>query len=101
MKSGQRQIGVKSPINGQASRFHRVKLLALGCSVRGHQDPIDGEYRYKNLVRIYNLETGESVGEKDLPGDRHAHWEVEFSDTGRSLRVATESSAHVFELAAQ
>lgn len=77
----------------------KVKLLALGCSVRGEKDPIDGEYRYRNLLRMCNLETGQVVGEQGLPGDRETTWKVEFSETGRSLRLASDSSTHVFELA--
>lgn len=78
----------------------KVKLLAIGCSARGDKDPIDGDYRYRNFVRIYNLETGVIVGEQALPGDRETQWTVDFSEDGRQLRVASNSSTHVFELIA-
>lgn len=76
----------------------KVKLLAISCSERGNTDPLDGEYRYRNFVRIYNLETGAAVGEQALPGDRETRWTVEFSEDGRSLRVASGSSRHDFDL---
>lgn len=78
----------------------KVKLLAIGCSVGDDKDPLDGEYRYRNFVRIYNLETGAVVGEQALPGDRETRWGVDFSEDGRQLGVASSSSTHVFELSA-
>lgn len=76
----------------------KVKLLAIGCSERGDKDPIDGEYRYRNVVRIYNLETGVVVGEQALASDRQTQWTVDFSEDGRHVRMASESSTHIFEL---
>jgi hypothetical protein len=78
----------------------KVKLLAVGCSVRGDKDLLDGEYRYRNFVRIYNLETGVVIGEQTLPGDRETRWSVDFSEDGRQVGVASKSSTHVFELIA-
>lgn len=76
----------------------KVKLLALGFSARGEKDPLDGEYRYSNFVRIYNLETGDVVGQQNLMGDRETRWTVEFSEDGRQMAVQAGSSAHLFEL---
>lgn len=76
----------------------RVKLLALACSVRGAKDPLDGEYRYQNGVRIYNLETGCLVGERMLPGNSNTKWTVEFSGDGRELEVTSKSNSHVLRL---
>ena len=78
----------------------KVNLLAIGCSARGDKNPLDGEYRYRNFVRIYNLETGLVVGEQKLAGDRETRWAVEFSENGRQLGVASDSSTYVFELTA-
>lgn len=78
----------------------KVKLLAIGCSAGGDKDPLDGEYRFRNFVRIYNLETGVVVGEQTLPGDRATMWTVDFSEDGRQIRVASGSSTHTFELIA-
>lgn len=78
----------------------KVKLLAIGCSARGDKDPVDGEYRYRNFVRIYNLETGVVVGEQALPGDRETRWTVDFSEDGRQVGVTSNSSTYVFELSA-
>ena len=78
----------------------KVKLLAIGCSARGDKDPVDGEYRYRNFVRIYNLETGVVVGEQALLGDRETRWTVDFSEDGRQVGVTSNSSTCVFELSA-
>ncbi|SEQ04980.1 hypothetical protein [Nitrosomonas ureae] len=78
----------------------KVKLLAIGCSMADHKDPLDGEYRYKNFVRIYNLETGMAIGEQALPGDRKTLWTVNFSEDGHRIGVVSDSSTHVFELTA-
>lgn len=78
----------------------KVKLLAVGCSTRGDRDPIDGEYRYKNFVRIYNLETGLAVGERVLPGDQRTLWTIDFSQNGRQIGLSSDSSKYVFDLSA-
>lgn len=78
----------------------KVKLLAIGCSVADEKDPIDGEYRYRNFVQIYNFETGLIVGEQELPGDQDTRWIVDFSEDGRQLRVKAGSSEHIFDLTA-
>ena len=79
----------------------KVKLLAIGGSARSHQDPLDGAYRYRNFIRIYQLETGVIVGEQTLPGDQEAAWhDVEFSEDGRQVRAASSAASHTFELMA-
>lgn len=75
-----------------------VKLLAIAGSIRGNKDPLDGEYRYGNFVRIYNLEMGGVAGEQALPGDRETRWTVDFSVDGRQVRAVSDSSTHMFEL---
>jgi hypothetical protein len=101
-----REIVAKTELTSLAHQWYgfalspRVKLLAIGCSVRGEKDPLDGEYRYTNSVRIYNLETGIAVGEQALPGDRGTRWTVDFSEDGRKVRAASESVTHAFELIA-
>lgn len=78
----------------------KVKLLAIGCSESGDKDPLDGEYRYRNFVRIYNLETGFLIGEQALPEERKEQWTVDFSEDGRQVGVASNSAIHVFGLIA-
>lgn len=78
----------------------KVKLLAIGYSTRGEKDPLDGEYRYRNFVRVYDLETGVSVGEQTLQGDRETRWTVDFSEDGRRVGLASKSATHAFELIA-
>jgi len=79
----------------------KVALLAMGSSERGDQHPLDGERRYSNSVRIYDLESGDVVGEQALPGDREMQWAVDFSEDGRMLQAASGSSIHVYELVAK
>lgn len=77
----------------------KVKLLAIGGSARSHQDPQDGAYRYRNFIRIYQLETGVVVGEQTLPGDQETAWhDVEFSEDGRQVRATSSSSSYIFDL---
>ena len=78
----------------------RVKLLALCFSARGDKDLIDGDYRYRNFVRIYDLESGSVFGEQSLPTKKETVWTVNFSDDGRQLRIKSQASTHQFELRA-
>lgn len=76
----------------------KVKILAIASSSMGEKDPINGEYRYKNFVRIYNLETGLLLGEKTLDIDRYVRWSLDFSEDGDQLRLSSDSSVLQFEL---
>lgn len=77
----------------------KVNLLAIGGSAQGNQDPLDGQYRYRNFIRIYQLETGVVVGEQTLPGDQETAWhDVEFSEDGRQVRATSSSSSYIFDL---
>ena len=79
----------------------KVKLLVVGCSKRGSRDPVDGEHRYRNFARIYNLETGLALGENLLPGDQQTRWLADFSQDGRMVRLSSDSRSFAFDLAAR
>ena len=76
----------------------RKKLLAIACSISADEDRLDDTSQHRNFVQIYNLESSELVGENDLPGDEETEWTVDFSEDGRQLRVASQSSTHTFDL---
>jgi len=78
----------------------KVKVLAMGCSVDGAKDLVDGEPRYNNFIRLYDFEKGQVVGEQPLPGQSSRRWAIEFSSDGRRLRAASGPSVHLFELRA-
>ncbi|WP_439481644.1 hypothetical protein [Cyclobacterium plantarum] len=79
----------------------KVKMLAIAGSSMGQKDPIDGEYRYKNFIWLYNLETGLLVGETSLEIDKYVRWSIDFSVDGRNLKVSSDSSSFQFELSAK
>lgn len=76
----------------------KVKMLAITSSSMGEKHPIDGEYRYKNFIWLYNLETGLLVGETVLDIDEYVRWSIDFSEDGRNLRISSESLTLQFEL---
>jgi hypothetical protein len=47
---------------------------------------------------IYDLKAGIISGEHALPGDREMRWTVAFSEDGRQLEAASDSTRHTFEL---
>ncbi|WP_420386443.1 hypothetical protein [Roseivirga sp.] len=76
----------------------KVKILAVVSSFNGTKDPIDGEYRYKNAIWLYNLDTGNLVGEKQLEIDKSVNWYIDFSEDGRKIRVSSNQFTTHFEL---
>ncbi|MBC8756554.1 hypothetical protein H2O64_17915 [Kordia sp. YSTF-M3] len=76
----------------------KVKILAIVSSFNGRKKPIDGEYRYKNSIWLYNLDTGELVGEKTLEIDKSLNWSINFSEDGRKIRVLSDEFSTQFEL---
>lgn len=78
----------------------KVLTLAIVLCERGQQDPIDGEDRYRSFLRLYDLKSGSVMGETALPGDKHMHWQVQFSENGRLLQVESKSASKVFEMSA-
>lgn len=76
----------------------KVKILAIVASFGSKKDPIDGEYRYKNSIWIYNLETGILMGEKELQVDKYVNWNINFDENGRKIRVTSEHFSSQFEL---
>ncbi len=79
----------------------KVKLLAVCHCASSEKDPIDGERRYKSFLRLYNVESGKIVGEQLLQSPRDEVWKVEFSETGRQVRVSSNSDKRIFELTAE
>ncbi len=76
----------------------KVKLLAVCFSARGEKDPVDGEDRYSNFIRLYRLETGTVEGEQKLPGQTQTTWAVDFSEDGRQIRVSSKLFTQVYDL---
>lgn len=75
----------------------KANILAMAYS-KSKKDILDGEYRYNNFIRLYNLETGLVLGEQILDVDGHAHWTVDFSEDGRQLRATTDRITFVFKI---
>ncbi|GEM_PF-4582536 len=76
----------------------KVLSLAVAFSTRDCRDVVDGEYRYKNFLRLYDMTTGFVLGQQDLPGSSHEHWVVNFSENGRRLKVESKSKIIIFEM---
>ncbi|MCB0628605.1 MAG: hypothetical protein R2824_04470 [Saprospiraceae bacterium] len=77
----------------------KVKILAIAGSSMGEKDPIDGEYRYKNFIWLYNLESGILMGEENLDTDTYNRWSIHFSEDGRNIKISSEGATYQFELA--
>jgi len=78
----------------------KVKILAVAGCLTGDKDPIDGEYRYDNFIWLYNLETGNLMGEKKLDIASWVRWSIHFSESGREIRVSSDNLVFQFELQA-
>jgi hypothetical protein len=70
----------------------KVNLLAIAVSTHGEKDPLDGEYRYRNFVRLYDLDSGEVMGEHLLEINTYNKWSIDFSEDGRVLRLSSGSA---------
>jgi WD40 repeat protein len=75
-------------------------LLALGFSAMGEKDPVDGEYRNRNTIRIYDYTTGDLVGERLIATTAARSWKLRFADDGRQLAVGSEDGVEYFDLEA-
>lgn len=79
----------------------KVNLLAIAFCVPDYKDPLDGEYRYRNLIHIYDLEIGQSIGSHYLEINELIYWKLAFSTDGRQLAVNSENCDLVFDLDAR
>ena len=76
----------------------KVKMMAIMHSLEGEKDIIDGEQRYQNFIRLYNMETGQVMGEQHLNIDQHIRWKINYSESGRLIQVTSEEHKYTFEL---
>lgn len=78
----------------------KVNILAVAFSHHNTDDPLTGDPRYRNFVRLYQLDRGAIIGEQELVGNQYVNWQPTFGNDGRSLKLECKDSQHVFELKA-
>lgn len=76
----------------------KVKILAIAGNTFKGKDLVDGKDRYQNYIWLYDLISGEMLGEKMLDMDTAERWSINFSETGRNLKVSSDSFTYQFEL---
>lgn len=76
----------------------KVNVLAVVFSNHSNEDPLTGEWRYKNFIRLYHLEQGSLIGEQELSISEHKEWKIHFGSDGRTLLVYSGDAQHSYEL---
>ncbi len=74
------------------------KLLAISFSASDYQDPVSDEWKFKNYIKIFNLGTGEQLGNHSLDSDQPLWAKVQFSVDGKSLFLNGDQYQRQFEL---
>ena len=78
----------------------KALTLALAFCYHNGKNPINGEDRYRNRLRIYDLSTGSILGEQALPSDEGHLWKVRYSEDGRQIEVRSDQQTVQYELQA-
>jgi hypothetical protein len=76
----------------------KVNVLAVAFSHHNSDDPLTGDWRYRNFVRLYHLDRGNIIGEQELASNQHVVWQPVFGNDGRSLKLEGNDSKYAFEL---
>lgn len=76
----------------------KVNILAVAFSNHNSEDPLTGDWRYRNFVRLYLLDQGAVIGEQELPTNEHKVWNLQFGIDGRSLIAASGDVQCTYEL---
>lgn len=78
----------------------KALTLAIAASYHDGKNPISGEDRYRNILRIYDLSTGDILGEHTLPTEEGHLWNVHYSNDGRQIQVRSDKLSLQYELEA-
>jgi hypothetical protein len=73
------------------------RLLAT-CLHESFQDPLDGAYKWRYWLTVYNLSNGEELGEHILPSIEVINRTLSFNEDNSELSVISNTENYCFEL---
>jgi hypothetical protein len=72
-------------------------LLAV-CFCQGYADPLDGQTKYKNILRVYDINSGELLGEKRLQSLAASSWALRFDRDNREISLVSNKEQYCFQI---
>ncbi|MGH1403053.1 MAG: hypothetical protein ACRBDL_02305 [Alphaproteobacteria bacterium] len=75
-----------------------VDNIAVAACSYLHDDPVTGEPKYENYLRVYDVYEGRLLGETDLGSLNRGWQQLRYSDCGRYLNVICKEENIVLEM---